>query len=312
MNRIDRLSAMLIMLQSSSSVKPKQMMARFGIGVRTVYRDIKALEEAGIPIAGDSRAGYSLVDGFKLPPLMFTQEEAIAFLSAQQLVDKFCDKSILENYNSGIEKIRAVMRIADRETIIHAGDNIGSLNFAAPLVGAEQSWHQTIMDSIIRRKKIQLDYQTMGEGERSSRVVDPIGIFFSMANWYLIAFCNLKNDYRTFRFSRIQKITSTDKDITTNHPTLDSFLQKLIENQDLQKVVIEVNKADYQQIDPQKYYYGLVSEKAKGDNIQLHFMTFSIERFARWYLSFADVASILIPISLKDRVREITNNMRIK
>lgn len=66
MNRIDRLSAILIMLQSSTSVKPKQITDRFTIGLRTVYRDIKALEEAGIPNAGDSRIGYSLVDGFNI------------------------------------------------------------------------------------------------------------------------------------------------------------------------------------------------------------------------------------------------------
>lgn len=287
-------------------------MMRFNIGIRTVYRDIKALEDSGIPIAGDSRIGYSLVDGFKLPPLMFTQEEAIAFLSAQQLVDKFCDKSIQENYNLGIEKIRAVMRIAEKETIIHANDTIGSLNFATPLVSDEQSWHQKIMDSIIRRKQIQLDYRTVGERDSSTRVVDPIGIFFSMANWYLIAFCNLKNDYRTFRFSRIQKITSLNVDLTINHPPLNSFLQKLKINQNLQEVILEVNKADYQQLDSQKYYYGLVSEKVKGNTIQLNFMIFSIEYFARWYLSFADVASILSPINLKDRVREIVNNMRVK
>lgn len=287
-------------------------MMRFNIGIRTVYRDIKALEDSGIPIAGDSRIGYSLVDGFKLPPLMFTQEEAIAFLSAQQLVDKFCDKSIQENYNLGIEKIRAVMRIAEKETIIHANDTIGSLNFATPLVSDEQSWHQKIMDSIIRRKQIQLDYRTVGERDSSIRIVDPIGIFFSMANWYLIAFCNLKDDYRTFRFSRIQKITSLNVDITINHPSLNSFLQKLKINQNLQEVILEVNKADYQQLDSQKYYYGLVSEKVKDNTIQLNFMIFSIECFARWYLSFADVASILSPINLKDRVREIAKNMRIK
>ena len=95
MNRIDRLSAILIMLQSSPSVKMKQITNRFDITPRTVYRDIKALEEAGVPIAGDSRTGFSLVEGFKLPPLMFTEKEAFAFLAAEKLVDRFSDAGFM-------------------------------------------------------------------------------------------------------------------------------------------------------------------------------------------------------------------------
>ncbi|MDR1624600.1 MAG: YafY family transcriptional regulator [Tannerellaceae bacterium] len=307
MNRIDRLSAILIMLQSSTSVKPKQITDRFTIGLRTVYRDIKALEEAGIPIAGDSRIGYSLVDGFKLPPLMFTQEEAVSFLVAQRLVDKFGDKGVQRNYNSGIEKIKAVMRLVQKEEAINIDNKIGSLDFSSPLPNWEQDWLQIIMDAIVKNKKIELTYQAINSD--TARFVDCVGVFFSMANWYLIGFCNLRNSYRTFRLSRIQEIKISNYEAATKHPPLQSFLQELTEKQNLHEITIEIKHDKFTMIDSQKYFHGLIEEQIIGDMIQLRFMTFSIDKFARWYLAFADVATIISPNELKRTVKEIVGKI---
>ena len=109
MNRIDRISAILIQLQSHSLVKAQQISERFEISIRTVYRDIRTLEEAGIPIIGNPGIGYSLAEGFKLPPLMFTQKEALSFLIAEKLVHELTDSNSNEHYKSGIEKIKSVM-----------------------------------------------------------------------------------------------------------------------------------------------------------------------------------------------------------
>ena len=117
MNRIDRISAILIQLQSHSLVKAQQISERFNISIRTVYRDIRTLEEAGIPIIGNPGIGYSLAEGFKLSPLMFTQKEALSFLIAEKLVHELTDSNSNEHYKSGIEKIRSVMRFADKNML---------------------------------------------------------------------------------------------------------------------------------------------------------------------------------------------------
>jgi biotin operon repressor len=77
MNRVERISAILIHLQSKQIVRGQDIAERFGISLRTAYRDIRALEEAGVPIVGEAGTGYSLMEGYKLPPVMFTKEEAI-------------------------------------------------------------------------------------------------------------------------------------------------------------------------------------------------------------------------------------------
>src|SRR5690349_10664094 len=117
MNRIDRVSAILIQLQSKKIVKAQHIATRFNVSLRTVYRDIKSLEEAGIPLAGEAGVGYSLMDGYRLPPVMFTREEAIAFLTAEKLVEKLTDETNGKNYKSAMYKIRAVLRSAEKDLL---------------------------------------------------------------------------------------------------------------------------------------------------------------------------------------------------
>lgn len=298
MNRIDRLSAILIMLQSSPSIKPKDITKRFGISIRTVYRDIRALEEVGIPISGDSICGYSLVDGFKLPPLMFTQEEAFAFLAAERLMDKFADQGLRISHKSGVEKIRAVMRLAEKETMSTIEDKIGNLNFQSMTQQSPLNCTQQLLDSISKHEKIEIDYIAYRNDKQTKRIVDPIGIFFSLANWYLIAFCNTKNEYRTFKISRIQQMKQTGLQMNKKHPSLESFLEKLKSTTALHKVIIEVSRNNYPTIDESKYYQGLVSEVKNEEKVELHFMTFSLERLGRWYLSYMDIAKITYPKEL--------------
>src|SRR5664279_5689637 len=98
MNRIDRVTAILIQLQSKRVVKAQEIADRFNISLRTVYRDVKTLDEAGLPVIGEAGVGYSIMEGYRLPPVMFTREEATAFLTAEKLVEKLTDVSTRKNY----------------------------------------------------------------------------------------------------------------------------------------------------------------------------------------------------------------------
>src|ERR1700759_4320698 len=114
MNRIDRISAILIHLQSRRVVKASDIAERFGISLRTVYRDVKTLEEAGVPIIGEAGVGYSIMDGYRLPPVMFTKEEATAFLTAEKFVEKLTDAHTVAHHQSAMYKVKAVLRSADK------------------------------------------------------------------------------------------------------------------------------------------------------------------------------------------------------
>src|SRR6478609_11993277 len=107
MNRIDRLAAILIQLQSRRLVKAQDIADKFSISLRTVYRDVRALEEAGVPILGEAGIGYKLMEGYKLPPVMFNQDEASALLTAAKLMQSKTDAKSAQLYASALDKIKA-------------------------------------------------------------------------------------------------------------------------------------------------------------------------------------------------------------
>src|SRR5438045_9796978 len=124
MKRIDRVTAVLIQLQSKKVVKAQDIAERFNISLRTVYRDINTLQEAGVPIIGEAGVGYSIMDGYRLPPVMFTKEEATAFLMAEKILDKYTDNYNAGIYRSALYKIKAVLRSAEKDFISAIDENI--------------------------------------------------------------------------------------------------------------------------------------------------------------------------------------------
>src|SRR5450432_360136 len=117
MNRIDRLFGILILLQSKKYVTAEKIADKFQISVRTVYRDIKALGEQGIPVSFEQPRGYFIVQGYFLPPVAFTSEEANALLLMESVVYGFTDKSIQTHYTNALNKVKAVLRNTQKENL---------------------------------------------------------------------------------------------------------------------------------------------------------------------------------------------------
>ena len=115
MNRIDRLNALLIYLQGKSRVTLTALEDRFEIGRRTVFRDIRSLLEAGVPIGGDAGQGYFIVEGYHLPPVVFNREEASALLMGAKFIEKGADSAIVQHFDLAMEKVKAVLKYSDKE-----------------------------------------------------------------------------------------------------------------------------------------------------------------------------------------------------
>jgi len=143
------------------------------------------------------------------------------------------------------------------------------------------------------------------EEDNSQRAIEPIGIYYMGEHWYLIAYCLLRKDYRTFKFSNISKLVIAEEHFDKLHPSLQTFLSKKSKDKKLHTVVLLVDKTILQYFGDQKYYNGFVSQKDRGDKVEMIFVTASLIGFSRWYLIFGDHADIINPPELKEVVASL-------
>jgi predicted DNA-binding transcriptional regulator YafY len=208
MNRVDRLFAIVTLLQSKKFVTGEEIADRFEMSVRTVYRDIKAIAESGIPVSFNPNKGYFIVPGYFTPPVSFTIEEANALLLSQTLVGGFADQTVQQEFSTAMTKIRAVLRQVDKEklSILENG-----LKMQLPRrLDSELDYLSSIQHSITEQMQIKIGYESLKQ-EISERKVEPIGLVFYAFSWHMIAYCHLRNDYRDFKITRIKTLTKTSE-----------------------------------------------------------------------------------------------------
>jgi predicted DNA-binding transcriptional regulator YafY len=223
MNRIDRLMAIVTTLQSKKYVTAEHIAEKFKISVRTVYRDIKALGEMGIPISFENHKGYCVVQGYFLPPVSFSMDEANALLLMESAMLGFSDKSIHKNYSSALNKIKSVLRTKQKDAIEALSENI-KLQVPQRLTNDNDFEYLSVLqNAIVSKTIIEIGY-TNAKEEISKRSLEAIGLVFYAFSWHLIAWCHAREDYRDFKLSRIMYINTTDKSYTkTDHIKLNDY-----------------------------------------------------------------------------------------
>ncbi|MFT3933176.1 MAG: YafY family protein [Chitinophagaceae bacterium] len=225
MNRIDRLFGILTMLQSKKYVTGEAIAEKFHISIRSVYRDIKALNEQGIPVSFEPYRGYFVVNGYFLPPVSFSTEEANALLLMESIVAGFADNSIQKHYSAALTKVKAVLRSSQKDSIEKLASNI---KFQAPSCFIQQyDYLATIQQAIAQQKVIEIEYTNLKK-EVSKRKAEPIGLVFYAFAWHLIGWCHLKKDYRDFKVARILRIHGTQEDFTRKkHVSMNDYMKLL-------------------------------------------------------------------------------------
>jgi predicted DNA-binding transcriptional regulator YafY len=311
MNRLDRLTAILTQIQSKRWIKAHEIASRFDITVRTVYRDIRALEEAGVPIISEAGKGYTLVEGYRLPPVMFTREEAISFIVAEKLIENITDKESGKHFTSALFKIKSVLRSSEKDTLDQISPQVEVINRFTPPPEKDSILH-TILSCLSAKQVISIEYVSFEKGEVTDRFVEPVGIYYSFEQWYLIGWCRLRKGYRTFRIDRIKHTKILEETFDTPHPSLKAYLEKVKQEQNLTKVVLKVDHAVMKYFEIQKYNWGFVMEKDCGEYMELTFMTSSLDGFARWTLMMGDYMQVVEPAVLKSLIKDLLEKITSK
>lgn len=310
MNRIDRLSAILIQLQSRRLVKAQQIADKFSISLRTVYRDVHALQESGVPIIGEAGTGYSLMEGYKLPPVMFNQDEATALLTAAKLMQSKTDANSLKHYTSALDKIKAVLRWSEKDHLEEIDEHIAVVQHSFIQYQPPEELHiQPILKAISGGVAVEMNYASIEKNEITNRIIEPIGIYNLGTHWHLMAFCRMRNDYRNFRTDRIKKLMLSDEKISKIHPPLQDFLNKTQKEKEVKKIMIEVDRSIIKYLGEQKYWMGFVKEEDTGEYVRLTFLNGHFQSFARWFLMFGDYAKIIEPVELNGLVISLASTI---
>lgn len=306
MNRTDRLQAILIHLQSKSVVTAQEIADRFGICLRTVYRDIRALEEAGIPIGADAGIGYYLSDNYRLAPATLTTGEAASLVFAEKLMSQMTDQGMQNDYRSALYKIKSVLSTDNKATLETLDDKVTVIE-SNPATGDVTLFMCELRKALTERTIVEITYHARFDAEPTTRLVEPIGLCNYFSRWHMFAWCHLRREYRDFRLDRIGKLRLTDRPFTKqNHISTEDYLKTILPNGDDVNIVIEVEKRHAKAwFGDGKKYYGLVFEENRGESIRCGFVNNELTGFAAWLLNCGCMARVERPDELRQKIREM-------
>jgi len=221
--RLSRLTAILTQLQTKRLTKASELAEKFLVTKRTIYRDIKALEMAGVPILVEEGKGYALMEGYRVSPIMFTESEAYALITAEQLILKNKDSSFVKEYSEAINKIKSVLRnntkdkanlLSDRVLFRINSNNNRTSHFLS-----------TIQLAMTNFKLIKIKYQSSENKQSTERSIEPFAMYSTQENWLLIAYCRLRKDFRAFRIDRILYLFTLNEEFEPHDMTMQEYFE---------------------------------------------------------------------------------------
>lgn len=300
MNRIDRLFAILLTLQHKRHVRAQDLARQFEISKRTIYRDMSALNQMGIPIASLPGEGFELVEGFYMPPLMFEEEEAVALTIGLRLLTQQAAGSLTRSADSALAKIKVALPEQVRARSEALTNVIGFITLGQKF-DLDEPQLLVVQQAIQERRVLHLRYHGYQRDEVTERDVEPHQLFYSDGIWYLEAYCRLRKDIRAFRLSRIEQLTAL-KETFSKKRAGKAGEQKKIE------IKIRFANTIVRWV-RERQHYGFQSEDASPDGVVMTYAVHDVSEIMGWILSWGDAAEVLSPKELRNSLRETAQKL---
>jgi len=286
MNRIDRLFAILLLLQHQHPQRAMDLANLFEVTERTIYRDMQALMEMGVPLVSIPGVGYDLLDTFRLPPVMLTEAEATALFLGGQMLITYSAGNITAEATAALQKLMAILPDDTRTRL----EQLANLIEFFPLHG-RLDWdtpHLTIvLNAIEQQQVIRLSYRAYQQTETTTRNVEPHFLTFSQGAWYLNGYCRLRQAIRSFRLNRITDLTVTPE----------TFTPRMVYAPPRQPITIRIQFAartlPYVR---EKQHYAF--ERETEDGIMIYQVD-SLDEIKQWVFGFGVQANVLEPPALR-------------
>jgi len=202
MTQLARLISILALLKSRRILTATELSDKFEISVRTVYRDIQKLIEAGVPVITLEGRGYTLMDGYTVAPVQFTEKQANALITAQHLVKQSNDSSFSNDFEEALTKIKSVFKSSVLEKSELLDNKIHVFNNQYESISSNAL--SEIQLAITHFNYMEINYHKADDPNITFRKIEPCALFSTYQKWILIAWCHLRTEYRAFRVDRIQ------------------------------------------------------------------------------------------------------------
>jgi predicted DNA-binding transcriptional regulator YafY len=204
--RADRLFQIVQILRRDRITTAARIARELGVAERTVYRDVRDLSASGVPVESEAGVGYRLPRHFELPPLTFTPDEVEALVLGARITQAWGGEELSAAARSALARIEAVLTPRLRERL--SGASLFAPDFHVP---RETLAHLEALRAAVReRRKVRVAY-ARADGERSARVLRPLGLFFWGTTWSLAAWCEMRAGFRTFRLDRIRELAPLEE-----------------------------------------------------------------------------------------------------
>ncbi len=327
MNRFDRITSLLLLLQTRSVVTARFLSDHFNVTERTIYRDIRSLENAGVPIGAEAGVGYFLERGYRLPPVSFTLDEAAALLLGEKLLVASLDNHSLQDFKQALNKVRAVIDTTDKDHLSSFDEDIEVLPTGShfPIDNADRHdqttispagtgqhsqqqdagssagtmhsgdrWLRECRSALVQRQVVEIDYVALSSNRHSTREIEPIGLFYYSWHWHFIAWCRLREAYRDFRLDRIVSFTPQPQQFTRHSRlTLQQYLSQQPGRDELLEVELLFGPEAARFVGEQRYMFGFVDEQRRPGGVKMRFLTHVPEYMARWLLQYTDDVEVI-------------------
>jgi predicted DNA-binding transcriptional regulator YafY len=306
-NVATRLISIILMLQSRGTLKASELSEELGVSERTIHRYMGMLDELGIPIYSERGpyGGFSLVRGYKLPPLVFTPEEATALYLGSELVKDIWGASYHEAVVAATAKLDNVLPDALLQEVKQAQRGLLVTGWLRRDYGPWAPILDELRRSVARRRQVRLTYCSFRQ-KTTERVLDPYALALQWGNWYLVGYCHLRSDLRTFRVDRIQAIEPTGA--VFNLPAEFSareYLTRMAEERPATYYQVAVRfEPEVAHIVRQRLEEWQQLKEHEDGSVTLSFEASDLAWPCRWVLTYQDNATVVAPTELADLVRD--------
>ena len=306
MNRTDRLLAIVLELQRHGQRRAEDLAATFGTSKRTIYRDIEALSESGVPIAAMTGQGYTLMDGYFLPPLMFTADEATMLLLGADAMAQNFDTQYRAAAQSAAAKIDGALSDRRRKEVRYLQSSLFFLQGSSAPSSQVAERLQHLRRAVIERRRVQFRYfarwsssqnQASQDGERRS--ADPYGLAHVDGVWYLVAFDHARQARRNFRLDRMDSLRIQPQQFERPADFQFQYDSEQVTRSVTVRALFRPNVARWVQEDRSFY---TVKEEETGQGLLVTLQVRQIEEVVHWLLGWGSDVTVVEPEALRIRL----------